>query len=111
MAQEEAIQVLIYETGEQLPGRRMVPGTGTMVARVIDVPISVMKQSIEKVTEQVSEIVRDVTTNESLVRLDQITVDLSVSANGSVQWVAGLGAAAGSTVTLTFRVSDKDDEG
>lgn len=42
------------------------------------------------------------------MKLDQISIDLNVSANGSVQWIAGLGGVVGSTVTLTFNVADPD---
>lgn len=106
MIERNSIQVLVLETEEPLPGRRMVPGAGTVAARIIDVPIEAVKQSVQKVTEQVSEIVRDIPTDETAVSLDQISIDLNVSANGNVQWIAGLGGAVGSTVTLTFKVAD-----
>lgn len=108
MAERDTIQVLILEPEEPMPGRRMVPGLGSIGARVLDVPIEAVKQGIQKVTAQVSEIVRDMPDEERFVSLDQIAIDLNISANGSVQWIAGIGGAVGSTVTLTFKVaSDK----
>lgn len=62
MAEEDTIQVLVLEAEEQLPGRRMAPGAGSVAARIIDVPIDAVKRSVQKVTEQVSEIVRDMPT-------------------------------------------------
>jgi hypothetical protein len=105
MAEVNTIQVLVLEPDESMPGRRMVPGMGQVAARVLDVPIDTVKQGIRKVTEQVSEIVRDMTDDERFVSLDQIAIDLNISANGSVQWIAGVGGAVGSTVTLTFKVA------
>ena len=104
MAVRETIQVLVLEPEEPIPGRRMVPGVGQVAARLMDVPIEAVKSGIREVTEQVSEIVQDLPSDNRFVRLDQISIDLNISANGSVQWIAGIGGAVGSTVTLTFKV-------
>ena len=104
MAERETIQVLVLEPEEPLPGRRMVPAVGHVAARVMDVPIEAVKHGIGEVTEQVAEIVRDLPSDKRFVSLDQIAIDLNISANGSVQWIAGIGGAVGSTVTLTFKV-------
>lgn len=104
MAERETIQVLVLESEGTIRRPGMVPGVGQVAARVMDVPIDAVKHGIREVTEQVSEIVQDLPSDERFVSLDQIAVDLNISANGNVQWIAGIGGAVGSTVTLTFKV-------
>jgi hypothetical protein len=87
MTEIGTIQVLVLQPEEPMPGRQMIPGVGSVGARVLDVPKDTVKQGIRKVTEQVREIVQDMPDDERLVSLDQISIDLSISANGSVQWV------------------------
>ncbi len=111
MAEKDTIQVLILDGDETLPGRRMVPGAGIVSARVVDMSMDAVKKGIQTVTGQISEIVRDMPIDDGPVSLDQISVDLSVSADGSVQWVVGLGVAVSSTVSLTFKVSDVANDG
>ena len=62
-------------------------------------------QPIDGSSKQISEIVSELPSEDSAVRLDQISLDLNVSAEGNVQWIVGLGVAVGSTVTLTYKVS------
>ena len=111
MAENKTIQVLVLEGEQSLPGRRMVPGVGTVAARVMDIPLEAVKEGVRTVTEQVNEIVRDMPSNEFLVNIDEISIDLNITANGSVQWIAGLGGAVGSSVTLTFKVPHARGDG
>ena len=106
MTEKDTIQVLVLDADETLPGRRMIPGAGAVSARVVDMSMDAVKKGIQTVTEQISEIVRDLPANSGPASLDGISVDLNVSADGSVQWVVGLGVAVSSTVSLNFKVSD-----
>lgn len=105
MVEKDSIQVLVLEADEALPGRRMVPGAATVSAQVVDVSTDVVKKGIQTITRQLNEIVQDAPVGDEPVSLDEISVNLNVSADGSVQWVVGLGAAVSSTVCLTFKVS------
>lgn len=107
MADINTIKVLVLEEEEPLPGRRAVPGAGVVGAKVLDVPLDAVKQAIGDVTRQVREIVKAAPEEDGSVSLDEISVDLNIEANGSVQWVAGIGGAVGSTLTLTYRVDQQ----
>lgn len=114
MEEKDTIQVLVVppvvESEEPMPGRQAFPGARTLGAKVVDIPVDAAKESIQKVARQVAEIVRDMPTDIVPVRLDEITIELTVSANGNLQWVVGGGVEVGSTVTLTFKVNDLGGE-
>lgn len=112
MTEQNTIEVLILEAQETLPGRRMAPSAaGTIAARVVPMSTEAVVQSIQKVTDQVGEIVRALPSDDATVSLDEVSVGLTVSGEGNVQWVVGIGVAVGSTVTLTYKVADTRDNG
>lgn len=115
MEQVDIIQVLIVEPElidereEPIPGRRMFPGTRAAATRVVDVPVASLRDAISKVTTQIEELFKSVPVHKGSVHLDEITVSLQVSADGGIRWVAGIGSSVSSTITLTFRVPNVDD--
>ncbi len=51
MEEAATIQVLVMEPEQPLPGRPAVPIAPSLAARVVDVPVPVFRESIQKVTE------------------------------------------------------------
>ena len=112
MNDNDTIQVLVLEPRRSPPtGRQALPQPEDIAERVVDVPVAVAREAVQKVAAQVTEFVRDMPVNEGLVKLDEISIALTVSGSGEVRWVAGLGVEVGSTMTLTFRVAEITQDG
>ncbi len=111
MNENDTIQVLVLEPRQPLTGRQAFPEPEDIAERVVDVPVAVAREAVQKVAAQVTELVRDMPTGEGRVRVDEVSVELTVSGSGEIRWVAGLGVEVGSTLTLTFRVADAGQEG
>ena len=110
MAENGTIRVLTIEAEEPMPGRQALPRVGNLVAKVMDVPIDAMRESIQKVTEQIKDLVDGLPSDEGSVRLEEIAIGLSVSASGSIQFIAGGGGEVGSTMTLTYKITNPRDD-
>lgn len=111
MDENDTIEVLVLEPSRPPPGRQAVPRPDDIVKQVVEVPVAVAREAVQKVAAQVAELVRDMPANEGQARLDQVSVELAVSGSGEVRWVAGLGVEVGSTLTLTFKVADIGQDG
>jgi hypothetical protein len=110
MAESGTMRVLVFEAEEAMPARQALPRVPNLVAKVMDVPIVGVRESIQKVTEQIEELVQGLPADEGSVRLKEISIGVSVSASGSVQFIAGGGGEIGSTMTLTFNVAGIGDD-
>ena len=110
MEEVATIQVLVVEPEQSLPGRQAVPLSSSLAARIVDVPVPTFRDSIQKVTEQITELLRDMPNKEGLLQLDEISVGLTVAANGSVHLVGGLGVEVSSTFTLTYKVANSGND-
>lgn len=105
MESKDTIRLLVTELEDPMPGRRAMPGSEALTAKVVDLQLEVIRRGIQEMSGQVAKLVQDMPNDNAAVRLDEISIDVAVSANGTFQWVAGVGVEVGSTMTLTFKVA------
>lgn len=111
MEEINSIPVLVLGPRRSLTGRQALPEPEDLAERVMNVPIAKLKESINRATVQVAELVSELPATEGKMRLDEISVGLAVSASGEVRLVAGIGVEVGTTITLTYKVADDNDNG
>lgn len=111
MDETDTIEVIVLERRHPLTGRQALPRPEDLVERVMNVPVATLRESIQKATVQVAELVHGLPTTEGSMQLDEISVGLAISASGEVQLVAGIGIEVGSTITLTFKVAGSSSAG
>lgn len=110
MDETNTIQVLVVEPRQPPTGRQAIPRPENIVQTLVDVPVARLKEEIEKVAAHIAEAVEGMRDDKGTVTLDEIAVQIAVTASGKVQLVAGLGVEVGSAMTLTFRVADGGNE-
>lgn len=108
---KDTIRLLVTEIEDPMPGRRAMPGSEALTTKVVDLQLDVIRKGIQEMSGQVAQLVQNMPNDNAAVRLDEVSIDVAVSANGTLQWVAGVGVEVGSTMTLTFKVAGLSDEG
>lgn len=110
MDETNTIQVLVLEPKQLPTGRQAIPRPENVVQTLVDVPVAQLKEEIGKVAAHIAEAFEGIRDREGAVTLDEISVQIAVTASGKIQLVAGLGVEVGSAMTLTFRVADGSKE-
>ncbi len=67
-----------------------------------------MRASLAELVKDVNDMLGDTDDRSGEASIDQVSVSVQITRNGQLQWIAGVGASVGSSMTVTFKVRPRD---
>ena len=107
MANDDTITMLVVEPEESLPGKQMMPGARRAILSTVEIPITALRSSLQKLVKDINELVQDLP-DDGAATLDQISVALQATSIGGLQWIASIGGYVQGTMTVTFKFPHLD---
>src|SRR5258708_26220480 len=89
---------------EEIRGRTAIPVITGQALRAVEVSKAVMRASLAELVKDVNDMLCDTDDRSGEASIDQVSVSVQITRNGQLQWIAGVGANVGSSMTVTVKV-------
>ena len=109
MNDRATITILTSEdTVEEIKGRSAIPLISGHALRAVEVSKATIRESLAELLKDVNDMLREVDDRTGEASIDQVSVSVQVTRSGQLQWIAGVGATVGSSMTVTFKIRPKE---